>query len=379
MTDPSSLPNRRNMLTSLIGGSLAVGAGSYGLLLPSTVAAAAGPRSGRSWHTGASIDDHASFASFRSRPLDTITCWCQHDTWSQVVGLKGGFVTAKKSGARVWLGRAAPQVARRQQEQGKLEAGRQRLVRRVLHRVAKRLASSGTKNAIVRIGWESNGKSRPWFCGTDAGAFKATWQRIASILRRYNPGVQTEWSNIKKGAQPARLLDYYPGDQYVDIVGVNYYDGWPALSTQSAWDSQYNASYKGGPYGLGAWYQFARSRGKQLACSEWGINAGRYGCIDNPLYIENMHNFFMRNSGIAYENYFNQKSYHQINPGTRNPKSSAKYKQLWADRARARTGQPADRGPSGEVPGRPVGVCPPGNAARLAMAIVCRLRSNAGR
>jgi hypothetical protein len=43
-----------------------------------------------------------------------------------------------------------------------------------------------------------------------------------------------------------------------------------------------------------------------------------------------MHNFFARNSGgVSYENYFNQKSYHQIMPGTRNPKASAKYRQLW--------------------------------------------------
>jgi hypothetical protein len=331
MTDPNSLPNRRNLLTSLIGGSLALGAGSYGLLLPSTVAAAVGPRSGRSWHTGASIDDHASFASIRRRPLDTITCWCQHDTWSQVVGLKGGFVTAKKSGARVSLAVAPlPRSHDGSKNKGNWKLAANGSFDGYYTEFAKKLASSGTQNAIVRIGWESNGKSRPWFCGTDAAAFKTTWQRIASILRRYNPSVKTEWSSIKKGAQPGSILDYYPGDQYVDIVGVNYYDGWPALSTQSAWDSQYNASYKGGPYGLGAWYQFARSRGKQLACSEWGINAGRYGCIDNPLYIENMHDFFMRNSsGIAYENYFNQKSYHQINPGTRNPKASAKYRQLW--------------------------------------------------
>ncbi|MGD9868503.1 MAG: hypothetical protein AB7I59_12570 [Geminicoccaceae bacterium] len=329
MIDISPLSSRRDLLTGLIGGSLALGAGTLGFAAPA--AAAAGPRSGRSWHTGASINEHSKFAAFRGRPLDTITCWCQHDNWSQVVGLKGGFVTAKKSGARVSL--AIAPLPR--SHDGKKNKGNWKLAANgsfdgYYSQFAQKLASSGAKNPIVRIGWEINGKSRPWFCGTDAEAFKATWQRIAGILRRYNPGVQTEWSNIKKGAQPGSILNYYPGDQYVDIVGVNYYDGWPALSTQSAWNSQYDADYKGGPYGLGAWYQFARSRGKQLACSEWGINAGRYGCIDNPLYIENMHGFFARNSGaVAYENYFNQKSYHQIMPGTRNPKASAKYRQLW--------------------------------------------------
>jgi hypothetical protein len=60
------------------------------------------------------------------------------------------------------------------------------------------------------------------------------------------------------------------------------------------------------------------------------VNSGRYGCVDNPLYIENMHNFLVTNADIvAYKNYFNQKIYHTLTPTTVNPPSSAKYKQLW--------------------------------------------------
>jgi hypothetical protein len=98
---------------------------------------------------------------------------------------------------------------------------------------AQRLAASGKTNVVVRIGWEINNRTRPWFGGTDPGAFKATWRRIAAILRRHNPTVATEWSNIKKGAQSGSILDLYPGDDVVDIVGVNYYDAWPALNTQA--------------------------------------------------------------------------------------------------------------------------------------------------
>ena len=56
---------------------------------------------------------------------------------------------------------------------------------------------------------------------------------------------------------------------------------------------------------------------------EWGVNNGRYTCTDNPLYIENMHEFFTTNVDIiAYENYFNQKRYHQLTPSDINPNSS---------------------------------------------------------
>ena len=158
----------------------------------------------------------------------------------------------------------------------------------------------------------------------------ASSTNIATILREADPTIRTEWCNIKKGGQPGSIMNYYPGDDYVDIFGVNYYDGWPPLSTQAIWDSQYYADYKGGPWGIGAWAAEARRRGKKIACSEWGINAGRYDCADNPLYIENMHQFFSANADIlAYENYFNQKGYHQLTPNDLNPRSSARYKQLW--------------------------------------------------
>ena len=197
---------------------------------------------------------------------------------------------------------------------------------------AKNLASSGRTSMIVRAaGWECNDRSRPWYCGTDPGAFKATFAHIARIVRRYNPTVLIEWNNIKKGAQPGSIMDYYPGDEYVDIIGVNYYDGWPALNTQSIWNSQFDREHQGGPWGIGAWMQEARSRRKLFSCSEWGISVGAsVGATDNPLYIENMHQTFSSNLAIvAYENYFNQKERHQLTPSLANPKSSAKYKQLW--------------------------------------------------
>ncbi|MGD9509741.1 MAG: hypothetical protein AB7X49_14450, partial [Geminicoccaceae bacterium] len=60
-----------------------------------------GPRSGFFWSTGASINNYKGFTTYRGRSLDTITCWCPHNTWTEVVSLKGGFVTARKSGSRV--------------------------------------------------------------------------------------------------------------------------------------------------------------------------------------------------------------------------------------------------------------------------------------
>lgn len=331
--------SRRDALQQLVGSAALLGAGTA--LLPERLSAITsaqaavgvgpGPRSGLFWSTGASISDYRGFTTYRGRSLDTITCWCPHDTWTDIVSLKGGFVTARKSGSRVSC--AIGMLPK--SHDGKKYPGNWKLAASGAYdgyytQYAQKLASFKLSNVICRIGWEINGSSRPWFCGTDGAAFIATWQRITSILRQYNPTVMIEWCNIKKGAQNANIMNFYPGDAYVDVFGVNYYDGWPPLDTQSAWDSQYYATYKGGPWGIGAWAAEARRRGKLLACSEWGINSGRYGCKDNPLYIENMYQFFVNNKDIlAYENYFNQKGFHQLTPADLNPLSSAKYKQLW--------------------------------------------------
>lgn len=328
MSEPvRATSSRRDLLRSVVGASLLGGMP----LAISTAEAATGVRSGIAWQSGAGIGGYAAFASYRGRLLDTITCWCPSDTWTDVISFKGGFTTARKSRSRV----SCAIVPLPKSHDGRLYPENWKLAASgtfdgYYAEFAMRLRDAGLTDVVCRIGWETNGSSRCYFCGTDGPAFVATWQRIATILRQYNPTIKTEWCNIKKGAQKSNIMNYYPGDAYVDIIGVNYYDGWPALSTQAIWDKQYYASYLGGPWGLGAWAAEARSRGKQLACSEWGVNAGRYGCVDNPLYIENMHNFFVANGDImAYENYFNQKIYHTLTTINVNPLSSAKYKQLW--------------------------------------------------
>jgi hypothetical protein len=271
--------------------------------------------------------------SYRGRSIDTITTWCPHSTWADITGLKGGFSTARNSGARISV--ALPALPHshsglKNPQNWKLAANGS--FDGYYAQFAKKLEASGRTNVICRAaGWECNDRSRPWYCGTDPGAFKATFARIARIVRQYNPTVLIAWCNMKKGAHQGSIMDYYPGDGSVDMICVNYYDGWPALNTQAIWNSQYYREHQGGPWGIGAWIQEAKSRRKLFSCSEWGISVGvSAGATDNPLYIENMHETFTSNTSVlAYENYFNQKDQHALTPTNVNPKASAKYRQLW--------------------------------------------------
>ena len=73
------------------------------------------------------------------------------------------------------------------------------------------------------------------------------------------------------------------------------------------WNSDYYATYKGGPKGVGTWLNFAKSQGKKLSVAEWGVIKGSpYSGGDNPVFVSNMLKFFRNNAGaIGFESYFN--------------------------------------------------------------------------
>ena len=103
----------------------------------------------------------------------------------------------------------------------------------------------------------------------------------------------------------------------IDGICLSHYD--------DAYDRIWGETYKGGPWGLRAWLQFARDKGRKIGFGEWGV--GRDG--DNPQYIQDMYDFF-KDAGrdLAYEAYFNTGSY-QLYPVRSLPRSSALYRDLF--------------------------------------------------
>jgi hypothetical protein len=89
---------------------------------------------------------------------------------------------------------------------------------------------SDSHQVIISYGQEMNGNWYPWGFGTDTPAnYIAAWQHIWNIFRQqgvYN--VTWLWGpNIQyKGGPP--LSQWYPGNAYVDWVGLDGYFGYPA-------------------------------------------------------------------------------------------------------------------------------------------------------
>lgn len=288
-------------------------------------------RSGLPWKSGWSLSRLDEFEQWRGRSADTYTIWTRHETWSDIVNFdRGGFAAAKRQPGQISWGFAMlPSSHSAARNGGMWTSAARGAFDGFYTEVAEKLARSGVKDVIMRVGWEAN-HTFPWFGGSNPAGFVDTFRRISDIMRRHNPTIQIEWNMLKKGKQPGSVIALYPGDSYVDIVGVDYYDNFPK-HTEAGWRQQFNATYNGGPWGVGAWLDFAKSRGKKLALPEWGLSLDAKAVdTDNPVFIENMYQFLSANSQhIAYENYFNQKAHHQIMPANLNPKASAAYLRNW--------------------------------------------------
>jgi hypothetical protein len=159
------------------------------------------------------------------------------------------------------------------------------------------------------------------------------FRRAAAALKSAAPNLTIEWSVGRQASLPINIMDMYPGDEAVDVIGLHYYDNVsPKIRSQAYWDQHYNATRYDGPRGLGAWLATARAHGKKLAVPEWGVwNQGSVAKADNAVYIENMYRFFRNNAAdIAYENYYSCPLTHRLYPQETFPAARAKYRELWS-------------------------------------------------
>jgi hypothetical protein len=172
--------------------------------------------------------------------------------------------------------------------------------------LAKTLVTDGRADSIIRLGWEFNTPYFRWQVKTAAGAalYAEAWRQAVTSMRSvagqrfafvWNPNL----SNV--GVDPALA---YPGDAYVDDIGLDVYDRslTPGANAAQRWDDLVHQRY-----GLQWQADFASAHGKPIAFPEWGLvhdpgspTAGG----DDPNFISQMHAWFASHN-TAFEDYFN--------------------------------------------------------------------------
>ncbi|MET7284463.1 glycosyl hydrolase [Streptomyces sp. NPDC005573] len=141
--------------------------------------------------------------------------------------------------------------------------------------LARRLTALGVPDTVLVLGWEMNGITYSHRCGPDPESWKAYWKRIVTTMRSV-PGQRFRFDFApSRGRDAVPWTACYPGDDVVDIVGMDSYDQPSGLT----FDEQVRE-----PYGLQRQVDFAKAHGKPISYPEWGLF--RNG--DNSEYMRRM-------------------------------------------------------------------------------------------
>jgi beta-mannanase len=162
------------------------------------------------------------------------------------------------------------------------------------------LVAAGLQNSVLRLGEEMNG---PWendFIGNTTQeqnlwgqcfANEVTALRQATgehFLIDWNPNACTE--NIP-------YANFYPGNSYVDIVGLDLYDeSCTAPATAVSWNALANETA-----GLTSFESFAAAHNKAMSFPEWGLVANSGG--DDPGYVNGI-GAAVNSGNFAFQSYF---------------------------------------------------------------------------
>ncbi|MFI6881057.1 glycosyl hydrolase [Streptomyces sp. NPDC050400] len=142
-------------------------------------------------------------------------------------------------------------------------------------KLAERLVDLEVPDTVLVLGWEMNGITYTHRCGPDPAAWKKYWSRIVTAMRSV-PGQKFRFDfTPSRGRDAVPWTECYPGDDVVDIVGMDSYD----QPEGKSFDEQVSE-----PYGLQEQVDFAVQHDKPISYPEWGLF--RNG--DNSEYMRRM-------------------------------------------------------------------------------------------
>lgn len=196
--------------------------------------------------------------------------------------------------------------------------------------LAERLVKLRVPDTVVVLGWEMNGITYTHRCGPDPEAWKKYWKRIVTTMRSV-PGQKFKFDFApNRGRDAIPWTECYPGDDVVDVIGMDSYDQ-PAGTDFAEQVSE--------PYGLKKHVEFAKAHGKEISYPEWGLF--RNG--DNEEYMRKMLAWMDEHKPLY--NTVTDYCPHGVWQCDDNPKSSKAYRSLLFGRT--------DTGPTAPEPTQP--------------------------
>jgi hypothetical protein len=263
------------------------------------------PRQGEdlfgAWVGASSPERMLEFERWTGRPVTAVHSFLAHNSW-------GAMERHAEWAFRAWNGTgrqtvfSVPMLA---EDGGTLRQGAAGANDHRFRRLAQLLVQNGQKRAIIRLGWEFNLKWPPWSAKEDPAAFADYWRRIVKVMRSVPgaSGLRFDWCPGSGADVPSAA---YPGDAYVDVIGMDVYD--QSYSPRQADPVARWQMLRDRPSGGLEWQRnFAAAHGKPISYPEWAVSEGPHvagASPDNSYFIRQMARWIADNN-VSYSLYFN--------------------------------------------------------------------------
>ena len=195
--------------------------------------------------------------------------------------------------------------------------------------LATTMVARGFGYTVMSFGPEMNGTWNRDSIGDTVAEQRAWAQCYAHIVTamRSVPGANFlfEWA-VNANYRNIPLANYYPGNAYVDLIGIDAYDA-SGVTLPAVSDPTRFAALAAEPLGLNAARDFAVAQRKPLSIPEWGLAIpapGNNGGGDDPAYVTAMANFVESND-MAFQSFFNNANAGTLALGSTAPLATAAY------------------------------------------------------
>ncbi|GAB49731.1 glycosyl hydrolase [Mobilicoccus pelagius] len=305
-----------------------------------------GTLSGLPWDSGV-VHNKAGLATefeeLRGRPLDVIGVAPTRDTWKDLLdswwltdnSIPPGFEGTLNVALPLFPGDGSMERAASGADNAQWEK-------------MGRLIASKYPTAYVRPGWEMNIVDWPWRATEEnVEQYKQAFRHASTSLKKGGPHLRIVFNpNEGKGNSLADATLAYPGDDVVDVVGIDAYDWSPPYDDGRGWQKHLTQ-----PGGWDFWGEFARSHGKMFAVPEWGVIPGSSSSGgDNPAYITHVMGWMKANADImTFDSYFDEREDYCRCSLTQNPQARRAYLDQLASWG---SSSPSGRATSGSTPTR---------------------------
>jgi len=298
------------LAAAALGGALLAGCGEEplppdtGLMSPSSLAVPIGV-----YHGSAATPEVTAFGKRLGRPVDLVHDYLGKSTWRSIQDVYHLADRWRRAG---FAGRTVFTVPIIPDSGGTLASGAAGTYDTYFRELARRLVAGGHEAATLRLGPEFNGTWFKWSIQVPNGGklYAAYFRHIVRAMRgvrgarfRFDWSPNAGSSYVGKDGRQLSAESAYPGDRYVDFIGLDVFDqSWAADTKQASKRWKHLVRQRDG---LNWHSRFASRHHKAMTFPEWGLVQRRdtRGGGDDPYFIRQMH-AWIQSHPVAYHLYF---------------------------------------------------------------------------